>query len=225
MFMELGSVMQQEGKLTEAEATLREGLAMQQELLPKNHADMLLSVIDLAGVLEQQGKLDEAVALYRQAANAGNGSAQARLGRLYANRRGMPKDVGRSGEMVSAGDREQFDLMRTMGMRWSMIRLEPPAGHLPLIDRGITGMVSTSGGLCGKGGCGHRPEIPGCTRSAGCGLRRNRTVDRPFPKEAMAALTAEQDKKPLESRLKLYEAKTLCRDSETFYGDKHSNQP
>ena len=35
-------------------------------------------------------------------------------------------------------------------------------------------------------------------------------------KEAIAALTTEQNKKPLESRLKLYEAKTPCRDSETF---------
>ena len=41
MLAMLGDVLQQEGKLTEAESSLREAVAMQKELLPKNHPDML----------------------------------------------------------------------------------------------------------------------------------------------------------------------------------------
>ena len=215
MLFGLGFVLEQEKKFTEAETTLRDGLAMQQELLPKNHADTLWSAINLADVLERQGKLDEAVALYRQAADAGDGFAQARMGRLYAGGRGVPRDLAEAAKWY----RQAIEKIRPEadnGNADSMILLAHLLATCDVAElrdgpRAITyaeKVVAVS-----------NRKYPDALEALAAAYAETGQFDKAVAtqKEAIAALTAEQNKKLLESRLKLYEAKTPCRDSETTY--------
>ena len=208
----LGNVQQDEGKLTEAESSLREALAMQKELLPKNHADTLGSVYSLASVLEQEGKLDEAVALYRQAADAGDGFSQASLGRLYANGRGMPKDLAEAAKWY----------------RQAMEKLRPEA------DNGRADSMIELARLLATCDVAELRDGP---RAVSYGQKVVAATDRKDPdalgalaaayaetgqfekavatqKEAIAALTSEQDQRPFAAQLKRYEANTPTRDSD-----------
>ena len=213
MLAMLGDVLQQAGKLTEAESSLHEALAMQKELLPKNHADAILSVLYLAGVLEQEGKLDEAVALYRQAADAGDGRAQASLGRLYASGRGVPKDLTEAAKWY----------------RQALEKLRPDA------DNGNAGPMIYFARLLATCDVAELRDGPGAVSYA---EKVVSVTDRKDPdalgalaaayaetgqfekavatqKEAIAALTTEQNQRPFAAQLKRYEANTPTRDSDT----------
>jgi serine/threonine protein kinase/tetratricopeptide (TPR) repeat protein len=209
----VGEIQQEQGKLTEAESALREALAMQKELLPKNHADTKLSLFLLPVVLEQQGKLDEAVALYRQAADAGVGPAQASLGRLYASGRGVPKDMAEAAKWY----RKAIENIRPNadnGKASSMINL---ARLLATCD--VPELRD------GPGAVGYGEKVVAVTDRvdpraldalaaayAETGQFEKAVVTQ---KEAIAALTSEQNRRPFAAQLKRYEAKTPTRDSDT----------
>ena len=60
-------MLRDEGKLTEAETTQRQALAMQRKLLGEEHPEVAISLNNLALVLRDQGKLAEAEAMLRDA--------------------------------------------------------------------------------------------------------------------------------------------------------------
>ena len=63
----LGSILQAQGKLSEAEPLYQRALAGREETLGPNHPDTLASVNNLAVLLKAQGKLSEAEPLYQRA--------------------------------------------------------------------------------------------------------------------------------------------------------------
>ena len=215
----LGEVRQDEGKLTEAESALREALAMQKELLPKNHPDTIGSVFNLARVLEQEGKLDEAAALYRQAAEAGNGSAlsgsaaQASLGRLYASGRGVPKDLAESAKWYRSA-LEKIRPDADNGNASSMIDLARLLATCDVADlrdgpRAVSYAEKVVAGTDRKD-AGALGALAAAYAETGQFEKAVATQ-----KEAIAALTGEQNQRPFAAQLKRYEAKTPTRDSDT----------
>jgi serine/threonine protein kinase len=216
-FTLLGTVLQNEGRLTEAESSLREALAMQKELLPRNHADSILSVVNLAGVLEQQGKLDNAVALYRQAADAGKGSAQASLGRLYASGRGVPKDMAEAAKWY----RQALEKIRPdadNGNAGSMINLARLLATCDVPElRDESGAVSYAEKVVAVTNR-KDPFALGALAAAYAGTGQFEKAVA-AQKEAIAALTSEQNQRPFTAQLNRYEAKLPTRDSDTAADD------
>jgi eukaryotic-like serine/threonine-protein kinase len=213
MLAMLGDVLQQEGKLTEAESSLHEAVAMQKELLPKNHPDMLMAVNHLADVLEQQGKLDEAVALYRQAADAGRGSAQASLGRLYASGRGVPKDLTEAAKWY----RQALEKIRPEadnGNASSMIDL---ARLLATCDVAELRDGPRAVSYAEKVVAVTDRKDPDALGALAAAYAETGQFDKAVAtqKEAIAALTPEQNQRPFAAQLKRYEANTPTRDSDT----------
>ncbi len=66
----LASLLQDQGKLAEAEPLFRRALETQQLTLGSEHPDTLTSLSNLASLLQDQGKLAEAEPLYRRALEA-----------------------------------------------------------------------------------------------------------------------------------------------------------
>ena len=66
----LGSLLQDQGKLDEAGALLREALEAMRATLGDRHPNTLVSINNLGTLLQAQGKLDEAGVLYREALEA-----------------------------------------------------------------------------------------------------------------------------------------------------------
>jgi tetratricopeptide (TPR) repeat protein len=213
----VGEILREQGKLPEAESALRESLAMQKELLPRNHADTRLSLFFLPIVLEKQDKLDEAVALYRQVADTETGPAQASLGRLNASGRGVPKDMSEAA-------------------KWYRKAI---ASIRPLADNGKASSIINLAWLLAT--C-DVPELRDGPGAVSYGVKAVVVTDRKDPraldalaaayaetgqfekavttqKEAIAALTSEQNQQRLEARLKIYETKTPFRDSEATADD------
>ena len=213
MLASLGTVLQDEGKLPEAESSLREALAIQKELLPKNHTDTLNSVIDLAGVLEQQGKLDEAVALYRQSADVGRGSAQASLGKLYASGRGVPKDLTEAAKWY----RQAMEKIRAdadNGNAEAIIGLARLLATCDVADLRDGPRAVSYGEKVVAATDRKDPDALGALAAA---YSETGQFDKAVAtqKEAIAALTPEQNQRPFAAQLKRYEAKKPTRDSDT----------
>jgi eukaryotic-like serine/threonine-protein kinase len=208
----LGAILREEGKLTEAESSLREAVVMQKELLPKNHADTILVVVILAGVLDQEGKLDEAVALYRQAADAGDGFAQASLGRLYASGRGAPKDLAEAAKWYRQAI-EKFRLDADNGRAISMIELARLLATCDVAELRDGPRAVTYGekvvAVTGR-------KTPDALAALAAAYAETGQFDKAVAtqKEAIAALTSEQSQRPFAAQLKRYEAKTPTRDSD-----------
>jgi serine/threonine protein kinase/tetratricopeptide (TPR) repeat protein len=208
----LGIVLQREGKLTEAESTLHEAIAMQKELLPPNHPDTMASAAALAVVLDKQGKLAEAAMVYRQAADHGNEFSQARLARLYAGGQGVSRDMAEAAKWYRKAIEklrplaESGDAAATTQLAWLLATCDVPelrdgAGAVRMGEKAVS--VTDR-------------KYPDALEALAAAYAETGQFDKAVAteKEAIAALTAEHNKQPLESRLKLYEAKTPCRDSE-----------
>ena len=66
----LGSLLQEQGKLEEAETLFRRALTVNERVLGTDHPDTLNSVGWLGSLLHDQGKLEEAEAMYRRSLEA-----------------------------------------------------------------------------------------------------------------------------------------------------------
>jgi eukaryotic-like serine/threonine-protein kinase len=212
--MSLGYDLQNEGKLTEAESSFREALSMQKELLPRNHPDMLWSISGLAGVLERQGKLDEAVPLYRQAADAGSGSAQSSLGRLYVSGRGVPRDPAEAAKWYQRA-LEKIRPDADNGNAGSMIDL---ARLLATCDVAELRDGPAAVSYAEKVVAVTDRKDPYALGALAASYAETGQFDKAIAtqKEAMTALTSEQNQRPFEAQLKRYEAKAPTRDSDTI---------
>lgn len=67
MKVKLASIYENQGQLKEAEEMHRQGLALMETVLGKEHSSTLRSMDNLNGVLSSQGKYKEAEEIHRQA--------------------------------------------------------------------------------------------------------------------------------------------------------------
>ena len=66
----LGRLLQDQGKLSEAEPLYREALKVSRRTLGDTHSNTLSGINNLGGLLQYQGKLSEAEPLFREALDA-----------------------------------------------------------------------------------------------------------------------------------------------------------
>ena len=163
--------------------------------------------------MEQQGKLDEAVALYRQAADAGRGCAQASLGRLYASGHGVPKDLAEAAKWY----RQALEKIRPEadnGNASSMIEL---ARLLATCDVAELRDGPRAVSYAEKVVAVTDRKDPDALGALAAAYAETGQFDKAVAtqKEAIAALTPEQNQRPFAAQLKRYEANTPTRDSDT----------
>jgi serine/threonine protein kinase len=212
----VGSNLREQGKLSEAESALREAEALQMELLPKNHADAQLSLFSLPIVLEEENKPAEAATFYRQA-NARFAPAEASLGRLYASGRGVPKDMVEAAKWY----RKAIENSRSLADNGKASSMENLAWLLatcdvPELRDGPTAIRYAQNAVAVSDWKNPRALDALAAAYAETGQFDQAVATQ---KEAIAALTSEQNHQSFESRLKLYEAKTPFRDSQATADD------
>merc|ERR1712224_1185131 len=62
----LGTLLQSQGKLEDAEQLMRMVLAGRREILPNSHTNVISSISNLASILYARGQLEEAKQLFRE---------------------------------------------------------------------------------------------------------------------------------------------------------------
>jgi TPR repeat protein len=152
------------------------------------------------------------VALYQQAANNNDGFSQARLGRMYIDGHGVSRDLTEAAKWYQKAI-EQLHSAADDGAVIPMINLARLLATCDVPElrdgRAAVNLGEKAVAATGRKSSAALDALAAAYAETGQFDKAAATQN-----EAIANLSSEEDKQPLEARAKLYEAKKPCRDSE-----------